>query len=46
MSTKHNTKHRSRGTNDRYRQKVQEGLAGGRMADPILSDGKRASASR
>ncbi len=45
MSKKHNTKH-ARSTNVRYAQKVQEGEAGGRMADPILTDGKRASAKR
>lgn len=43
MSKKHNTKH-NRGRSN-YGQKVREGL-GGRQADPILSDGKRASQSR
>lgn len=44
MSKKHNTKH-SRGTNVRYGEKVREGIAG-RLADPVLSDGRRASAKR
>lgn len=43
MSRKHNTKH-NRGRSS-YGQKVREQGAG-RQADPILSDGKRASQSR
>lgn len=45
MSKKCNTKH-DRGTNRRYAVKLHEGLVDGRLADPILSDGKRASAKR
>lgn len=46
MARKHNTKHLSRGKNTRYVEKVREGLAGGTMPDPILSDHRRASAKR
>lgn len=44
MSTKHNVKKQSK--NPRYREKLNQGLVDGRLADPILSDGKRASAKR
>lgn len=45
MARKHNTKH-NRSTNVRYAQKLQEGLVDGRLTDPRLSDGKRASEKR
>ena len=45
MARKHNTKHQ-RGQNVRYQKKRNEGLVDGRLADPILSDGKRVSAKR
>lgn len=43
MSKKHNTKHR-RGQSS-YPDKVRE-MGSVKMADPVLTDGKRASAKR
>lgn len=44
MSTKHNTKHLSRG-NSNYSKKVKQ-TGTSPLSDPILSDGRRASAKR
>lgn len=43
MSKKHNTKHNRSRSN--YKVRLEAG-APGRLTDPILSDGKRASAKR
>jgi hypothetical protein len=44
VSKKHNTKHRR--STSAYGTKLNEGLVDGRLSDPVLSDGKRASVKR